>query len=71
VTAAGTQAVRQCSERAGIAVDLTYGAKAMAAAIQLANERDGVTLFWLSFDGRWMRRSDVPAPKIVARGSQA
>jgi len=72
VTAAGAQAVRQCRECAGIAVDLTYGAKAMAAAIQLANERDGVTLFWLSFDGRWMRHSDVPpATEIVARGSQA
>jgi hypothetical protein len=37
-------------------VDPTYGAKALAAAVALAGERGGTTLFWLSFDGRWMAR---------------
>jgi 1-aminocyclopropane-1-carboxylate deaminase/D-cysteine desulfhydrase-like pyridoxal-dependent ACC family enzyme len=53
-TAAGTEVTHQCVDQAGIAVDPTYGAKALAAAVKLARERGGVTLFWLSFDGRWI-----------------
>jgi 1-aminocyclopropane-1-carboxylate deaminase/D-cysteine desulfhydrase-like pyridoxal-dependent ACC family enzyme len=55
-TAEGERVAADCLERTGIVVDPTYGAKALAAAVMLANERGGTTLFWLSFDGRWMAR---------------
>lgn len=38
----------------GSRVDATYSAKAFAAALALCDERE--TLFWLTFDGRWMRQ---------------
>lgn len=55
-TKEGERVARDCLERTGIVVDPTYGAKALAAAVMLASERPGTTLFWLSFDGRWMAR---------------
>lgn len=55
-TREGDRVASDCLERTGIVVDPTYGAKALAAAVALANERQGTTLFWLSFDGRWMAR---------------
>ena len=55
-TAEGDRVARDCLERTGIVVDPTYGAKALAAAVIIANARRGTTLFWLSFDGRWMAR---------------
>jgi D-cysteine desulfhydrase len=55
-TEEGDRVARDCLHRTGIVVDPTYGAKTLAAAVALANERGGTTLFWLSFDGRWMAR---------------
>ena len=55
-TREGDRIARDCVERTGIVVDPTYGAKALLAAVALAKERQGTTLFWLSFDGRWMAR---------------
>lgn len=55
-TREGDRVARDSLERTGIVVDPTYGAKALAAAVALASERRGTTLFWLSFDGRWMAR---------------
>lgn len=55
-TREGDRVASDCLERMGIVVDPTYGAKALAAAVALADERRGTTLFWLSFDGRWMAR---------------
>ena len=55
-TGEGDRVARDCLQRTGIVVDPTYGAKALAAAVALAGERGGTTLFWLSFDGRWMAR---------------
>ena len=55
-TREGNRVAHDCLERTGIVVDPTYGAKALAAAVPLANARQGTTLFWLSFDGRWMAR---------------
>ena len=55
-TGEGDRVARDCLERTGIVIDPTYGAKALAAAVALANERGGTTLFWHSFDGRWMAR---------------
>jgi len=49
-------------------VDATYGAKALAAAVALAKQHRGTTLFWLSFDGRWLRRDPgtTAQPDVVA-----
>jgi len=55
-TTEGDRVASDCLDRMGIVVDPTYGAKALAAAVAIANERRGTTLFWLSFDGRWMAR---------------
>lgn len=55
-TGEGDRVASDCLERTGVVVDPTYGAKALAAAVALASERGGTTLFWLSFDGRWMAR---------------
>lgn len=55
-TREGDRVAHDCLERMGIVVDPTYGAKALAAAVTIAKERQGTTLFWLSFDGRWMAR---------------
>jgi D-cysteine desulfhydrase len=52
---------RRCLEQVGILVDPTYGAKALAAAVRIANDGRGVTLFWLSFDGRWVQRTKTGA----------
>lgn len=59
-TAAGDVATQRAS-RSGIAIDATYSAKALAAAIDLAELHKGTTLFWLSFDGRWLPPGDVVA----------
>lgn len=39
-----------------LTLDPTYGAKAAAAALALAAAAPGPTLFWATFDGRWMER---------------
>ena len=36
----------------GPSLDATYSAKALAAAVSLAREREGRVLFWLTFDAR-------------------
>ena len=51
-------AAERCLTETGIAVDSTYSAKALAAAISIAREEGGTTLFWLSFDGRWLGTRD-------------
>ena len=56
-TDAGAEVARECLEHTGLAIDPTYGAKALAAAISLGREQGGTTLFWLSFDARWMQQS--------------
>jgi len=52
--AAGEHAAAILHERAGLRVDATYGAKALAAALDSARAHagDGPTLFWLTFDAR-------------------
>jgi D-cysteine desulfhydrase len=52
--AAGDAASQRFADRQRLTVDATYGAKALAAAMALAEQRGGTTLFWLSFDGRWL-----------------
>jgi len=54
-TTAGMDVASRALVRTGIEVDPTYGAKALAAAITLHERAGGTTLFWLSFDARWLR----------------
>lgn len=67
-TAAGIEIMQSCVDRTGIALDPTYGAKALAAAVQIARTQGGTTLFWLSFDGRWMRQESLARTGVVALG---
>jgi D-cysteine desulfhydrase len=53
-TAESDEAAATLHRLMGIALDGTYGAKAFAVALRLARRGDGPTLFWLTFDGRWM-----------------
>jgi D-cysteine desulfhydrase len=52
--AAGEQAAAILHRRAGLRLDATYGAKALAAALDAARRQaaEGPTLFWLTFDAR-------------------
>ena len=56
--AEGTQAAATLRDLSGIRLDATYSAKAFAAALEAARagpgEAKGPTLFWLTFDGRWL-----------------
>ena len=57
VLPAGEAAARQLEVWRGIALDATYSAKAMAAAIARHRSSEVPTLFWLTFDGRALRGS--------------
>lgn len=57
VTPAGRAAVERALSLTGIRLDTTYSAKALAATLDIANAERGTTLFWLTFDGRWLSRS--------------
>lgn len=52
-TTAG-EVARERAASAGLAIDATYSAKALAAAMAIAERERGGTVFWLSFDGRWL-----------------
>jgi D-cysteine desulfhydrase len=67
VTPAGAEVARLCERETGIGIDPTYGAKALAAAVALARAHGGTTLFWLSFDGRWLGHQ-AHEPDVVALG---
>jgi D-cysteine desulfhydrase len=53
-TAAAQEAADRYRGLAGISIDLTYAAKALAAALSFIERDGGTTVFWLSFDGRWL-----------------
>jgi D-cysteine desulfhydrase len=52
VTDRATEAARRFELTARIRLDLTYTAKAAAAALSLAENAEGPSLFWLTFDAR-------------------
>lgn len=58
-TVAAQHASELLRSRYGIATDATYSAKALAAAIAIAEREGGTTLFWLSFDARWLGANRV------------
>ena len=51
---AGTRAALLLQETLAARLDATYSAKGCAAALALAARDPGPTLFWLTFDGRWL-----------------
>jgi D-cysteine desulfhydrase len=54
-TASGTAAAAQLRDAGGPALEGTYSAKALAAALARARRApDERVLFWLTFDGRWL-----------------
>jgi 1-aminocyclopropane-1-carboxylate deaminase/D-cysteine desulfhydrase-like pyridoxal-dependent ACC family enzyme len=52
--AAATEAATQLNRTTGVRLDSTYSAKAFVAALEAAQSEKGPTLFWLTFDGRWL-----------------
>ncbi len=50
------EAARLLAASSSIRLDSTYSAKAFAAALALARRDPAPTLFWLTFDARWMQR---------------
>ena len=56
---AADEVARRLEVWRGVALDATYSAKAMAAAIALHRRSGAPTLFWITFDGRAVR--GVPA----------
>lgn len=59
------QEVRREFERAtGVLLDETYGAKAFAAAAELAQTTDTATLYWLTFDARCVSERSVQSMSL-------
>ena len=54
-TDAGSRAAAELTRAHGVSADATYSAKAFAAALALRGH--GPTLFWHTFDGRWLAGS--------------
>jgi len=52
--AAGDRAAAIFRTERGPALDATYSAKACAVALVVAAREEGATVFWLTFDGRWI-----------------
>ena len=50
-----TEAAAAMERASGLVLDATYGAKAFDAALRAAHREPGVTLFWCTFDARWLR----------------
>jgi D-cysteine desulfhydrase len=51
---AATEAAKLLETASGLKLDATYSAKAFALALETARKEQGPTLFWLTFDGRWL-----------------
>jgi D-cysteine desulfhydrase len=51
---AATEAAKILEDASGLKLDHTYSAKAFALALRTARAEQGPTLFWLTFDGRWL-----------------
>lgn len=55
VSPMGAEAAAAMERVSGMRLDATYSAKAFAVALRIARAGDGVTLFWSTFDARWLR----------------
>jgi 1-aminocyclopropane-1-carboxylate deaminase/D-cysteine desulfhydrase-like pyridoxal-dependent ACC family enzyme len=54
VLPAAVEAAALLRRAVGARLDDTYSAKAFTAALRMAQHGRGSTLFWITFDGRWM-----------------
>ncbi|HJU69502.1 MAG TPA: pyridoxal-phosphate dependent enzyme [Gemmatimonadaceae bacterium] len=55
VSPLGREAAAAMERASGMRLDATYSAKAFAIALRVARAEDGVTVFWSTFDARWLR----------------
>lgn len=55
VSPTAAEAAAAMERASGLVLDATYGAKAFDAALRVARSEPGVTLFWSTFDARWLR----------------
>lgn len=55
VSPLGLAAAAAMERASGLCLDATYSAKAFAIALRIARAEDGVTVFWSTFDARWLR----------------
>jgi D-cysteine desulfhydrase len=55
VSPLATDAAVAMERATGLRLDATYSAKAFAIALRVAGVEDGVTVFWSTFDARWLR----------------
>lgn len=55
VSPMGAEAAAAMERVSGMRLDATYSAKAFAVALRIARAGDGATLFWSTFDARWLR----------------
>jgi D-cysteine desulfhydrase len=54
VSSLGTEAAAAMERATGLRLDATYSAKAFAIALRVARVEPGVTVFWSTFDARWL-----------------
>ena len=54
-TALANDATVAMERASGLRLDATYSAKAFAIALRVARAEEGPTLFWSTFDARWLR----------------
>ena len=54
VSPLGADAAAVMESASGMRLDATYSAKAFAIALRVARATDGVTVFWSTFDARWL-----------------
>ena len=54
-TSLATDAAIAMERASGLRLDATYSAKAFAIALRVARAEEGPTLFWSTFDARWLR----------------
>ena len=64
--AAGTEAASRLANISNIRLDATYSAKAFAVALEYACAWEGPTLFWLTFDSRWLTSSGSTSIQATA-----
>jgi 1-aminocyclopropane-1-carboxylate deaminase/D-cysteine desulfhydrase-like pyridoxal-dependent ACC family enzyme len=54
VSPLGAEAAAVMERATGMRLDATYSAKAFAIALRVARDESGETLFWSTFDARWL-----------------
>jgi 1-aminocyclopropane-1-carboxylate deaminase/D-cysteine desulfhydrase-like pyridoxal-dependent ACC family enzyme len=55
VSPLGMEAAAAMQRVSGLCLDATYSAKAFAIALRVARVEEGPTVFWSTFDARWLR----------------